>query len=239
MKPSKAFMFSSDEINKYKSDPKDWHNFVRRKESEIIFSLFPENKFKLALELGAGNGGQSIHVLKHCEKLICTDLDEKSYDWLDMAILDRQNTDNVEYKICDAQDLSQFDDNTFDLIFSSNMLEHIPDVRQCLRECKRVLKEDGVMLHTMPSRYWKFFQSFLNIASLKPLDIHGVSTNQWQEFKAFGFKSWVNLIKSLDLKVADVVGLPFYVGHGNRFIPIIKAGNSLKLSATYLYIVRK
>lgn len=238
-KPTKTFMFTSDEINAHKSSLGDWHNFVRRKEAEIVFSLFPDTKFKMALELGAGNGGQSIHILKHCEKLICTDLDEKSYDWLDTGILNRTGPENVEYKICDAQDLSQFEDNTFDLIFSSNMLEHIPDVRKCLRECKRVLKDDGVMLHTMPSRHWKFFQSVLNLVRLRPFDIHGISSNQWQEFKAFGLNVWVQLIESLGLKVTEVVGLPFYVGHGNRFIPIIKAGNSLKMSATYLYIVKK
>ena len=60
-----------------------------------------------------------------------------------------------------------------------------------------------------------------------------------KEFKAFGRNVWVKLIQSLGLKVTKVIGLPFYVGHGNRFIPIIKAGNALKLSATYLYVIKK
>lgn len=40
------------------------------------------------------------------------------------------------------------------------------------------------------------------------------------------------------LRLERAVALPFYVGHGNRYIPIIKAGNRLGLSACYLYILR-
>ena len=234
----KKFMFTTDEINSHKSDRKIWHNFVRRREAEIVFSMFPDRRFNLALELGAGDGGQSVTISQYCDKLICTEKDEKSHAWLGRTILERQIT-NVEYKLCDAQDLSQFDSNTFDLIFSSNMLEHIPDVRKCLKECRRVLRDDGVMVHTVPSRWWKLFSFGLSIVKLRPHGIHGVSASHWQECNAFGVRVWTELIESIGLNVTDIIGLPFYVGHGNQFIPIIKAGNALNISASYLYIIKK
>jgi len=39
--------------------------------------------------------------------------------------------------------------------------------------------------------------------------------------------------------VQSIVGLPFYVGHSNSFIPIIKLGNLARLPASYLYVVTK
>jgi len=136
----RKFMFTSDQIDAHKSDRKEWSNFVRRREAEIAFSIFPDTRFHLALELGAGDGGQSITISKYCDKLICTEKDENT--GLGQSILQRQMA-NVTYEFCDAQDLSRFGGSVFDLVFSSNMLEHIPDVDRCLKECRRVLKDDG------------------------------------------------------------------------------------------------
>jgi ubiquinone/menaquinone biosynthesis C-methylase UbiE len=234
----KKVLFTSEQIDRHKSNRKEWHNFVRRREAELIFSLFPDTRFHLALELGAGDGGQSITISKYCDKLICTEKDEKSYAWLGQSILRRQMV-NVKYELCDAQDLSRFSDSSFDLILSSNMLEHIPDVGRCLKECRRVLKDDGLMLHIMPSRWWKLFSSVLTMVKLKRPRIHGISANHCQEFYAFGIKVWIRKIESIGLRVTDTIGLPFYTGHKNSFIPIIKAGNALRLSASYLYVIRK
>ncbi len=234
----RSFMFTAEEIDSHKSDRKEWHEFVRRREAEIAFSVLPNRRYSLGLELGAGNGGQSVTISKYCDRLICTEKDEKSHAWLGQTILDRQLS-NVEYSLCDAQDLSRFADNTFDLVFSSNMLEHIPDVDLCLRECRRVLKSDGLMLHTMPSRWWKTFNAGLNIAKLKPPGIHGVCRSKYREFMAFGASAWTKRIEFQGLQVTETIALPFYVGHGNSFISLIKAGNALRLPASYLYIIRK
>jgi SAM-dependent methyltransferase len=234
----RKFMFTADEIDQHTSTRKEWHTFVRRREAEIAFRLFPQARFPRALELGAGDGGQSLTIANYCDKLICTDMDGQSHAWLGQTLLERKR-DNVEYALCDAQDLSRFQDESFDLIFSSNMLEHIPDVDRCLRECRRVLKDNGLMLHAMPSRWWKVFNTGLGMRKLKPPGIHGVSSSHLQEYYVFGKNVWRKRIESHGLRVSEVIGLPFYFGHGNSYIPIIKAGNALKLSASYLYVVRK
>jgi 2-polyprenyl-3-methyl-5-hydroxy-6-metoxy-1,4-benzoquinol methylase len=237
-KSMKKHMFTSDEIDTHKSDRKEWHSFVRRREAEIAFSLFPDLRFRHALELGAGDGGQSLTIAKHCDRLTCTEKDERSHAWLGQTILQRQAPD-IEYMICDAQDLSRFSDRTFDLVFSSNMLEHIPDVDRCLGECRRVLTDDGLMLHLMPSRWWKLFNLGLSVLKLRPQGTHGVSTNLWREFYVFGATVWTRRIESNGLRVQETIGMPFYVGHGNTFVQIIKAGNALGLPASFLYVIRK
>ena len=228
----KIYKFSSKEIDRYKSDANVWGSFVRRREAEIVFSLFPDRRFQHALELGAGNGVQSVTIINYCATLVSTDKYERD-DFL------QRQTPNVKYMLCDAQDLSRFSGYTFDLVFSSNMLEHIPDIDKCLCECRRVLIDNGLMLHLMPSRLWKIFNSGLGILKLRNPRVHGASTSWWREFYEFGPSVWKRKIESNGLIVQEVIGMPFYVGLGPSFIPIIKVGNALGMPSSFLYIINK
>src|SRR5438128_707229 len=46
-----------------------------------------------------------------------------------------------------------FDDNTFDLVVSFYVMEHVQNWSESLAEIKRVLKAGGTSLHIFPSRY--------------------------------------------------------------------------------------
>lgn len=54
----------------------------------------------------------------------------------------------AKYPEYDAQDLSSFEDETFDLVFSHQVLEHIPKPWIAAKEMNRVLKRGGVGIHT-------------------------------------------------------------------------------------------
>ncbi len=45
----------------------------------------------------------------------------------------------------------------FDIAFSSNVLEHIPHVREFQSEIHRVLKPGGIAVHILPSAAWRFW----------------------------------------------------------------------------------
>jgi ubiquinone/menaquinone biosynthesis C-methylase UbiE len=49
-----------------------------------------------------------------------------------------------------------FEDNYFDVVYSSHVLEHVSDELQSLREMKRVLKDDGVLILGMPTATMAF-----------------------------------------------------------------------------------
>lgn len=63
------------------------------------------------------------------------------------------------------QDLEQlsFADNEFDIVVSSEVLEHVSDYNKCFKEIHRVLKEGGVMLYYVPfySKQWKTYDKSL------------------------------------------------------------------------------
>lgn len=63
---------------------------------------------------------------------------------------------------------THFEDNSFDYILSSDVLEHIPDYLQSLKECHRVLRVGGCYIFTVPFYEHRFTierRSFINEAN--------------------------------------------------------------------------
>lgn len=59
-------------------------------------------------------------------------------------------------KTYDAERLPMAD-NSVDVVFSSNVLEHIICLNQTLQEILRVLKPDGTAVHILPTPVWRFW----------------------------------------------------------------------------------
>lgn len=140
----------------------DWlshlHGF-RRRELAIIFSRSPKKLFNEGLELGAGDGFQSTLLSDYVVKLISTDFYPD--------ILNRRNTESIEYLVCDAEKLSgRFERGQFDLIFSSNLLEHLPDLEATFAGMYHILKDEGITVHIMPSPFWKLCNAALYIPNI-------------------------------------------------------------------------
>jgi SAM-dependent methyltransferase len=221
--------FSPSEIDRAAVNDDTWATFVRGREADFIFSRFGQHKFRCALELGAGDCKQSIVLAKYCDSLVCTELDEKRFR--------PRKIPNVDYRICDAEDLSSFADSTFDLVFSSNMLEHVQHPERCLAESKRVLGPDGLVIATLPSRLWKIANTLLAPWRGKLPRIHGVSPDHLTEFIRFGRTHWEAVFRRAGFRILQTLRLPFYVGHGPHFLPLMKLGNRLRLSASTVFIL--
>ena len=79
-----------------------------------------------------------------------------------------RNRDVVYYK----GDVFPFADRSFDSVFHTEVIEHVPDYRRLLRECHRVVQPGGeIMLtvpfqarfHFIPYDYWRFTKSGLEL----------------------------------------------------------------------------
>jgi SAM-dependent methyltransferase len=129
----------------------DWNTYLhgaRRREMDIIFSRFPEKSFSRVLELGAGDGFQSRLLIRYAKHVTATELNPAHWS--------QDTPSGVEQRVCDAEDVSTaFAGQRFDLIYSSNLLEHLPDVGRSLRGMREILADDGLLIHVMPSPLWK------------------------------------------------------------------------------------
>jgi len=121
----------------------NWHHFLRLRDLRQILGEFQLDANAKVLELGAGDGVQTQALRDVFREVIATDINPSaSIDGLVLA---------------DASRLP-FVDGHFDLIFSSNVLEHVEDLDGCFSEMKRVLATDGIMIHSMPTGNWKIIQ---------------------------------------------------------------------------------
>jgi SAM-dependent methyltransferase len=121
---------------------------LRTREFDLIFGRCPPSLFDNGLELGAGDGHQSRLLSRHVRRLMSTDFAE--------APPAREPCAGVKYRRCDAEEVDEhFGAQEFDLVYSSNLLEHLPDPARALRAIHRILKDDGVAVHVVPNSFWK------------------------------------------------------------------------------------
>lgn len=116
-------------------------NLIREQElnaMEIWLQPLTKCSAKL-LEIGGGNG-----LLAKC-------LVDMGFDVVSIDPEPRQKS-YFPVRRGDCRHL-EFDNESFDIIFSSNVLEHVVDLPIGLREMKRVLKPGGIMIHTMPTPF--------------------------------------------------------------------------------------
>jgi ubiquinone/menaquinone biosynthesis C-methylase UbiE len=96
----------------------------------------------------------------------------------------RLEIDNVKLIPCSAEQLP-FEDSSMDMVFSSHVLEHIPNQKKALEEIYRVLKPGGLHVCIVPVRFEKLyafisFYSYLTKATLiRVKKIFSKDRNSW------------------------------------------------------------
>ena len=124
----------------------NWHHFLRLRDLRQILTEVPLDGVKRVLEIGAGDGVQTASLREIFPEVVPMDIaPSRVIDGLVVA---------------DVSNLP-FGDDYFDLVFSSNVLEHVESLDDSLNEMKRVLVSDGMMIHSMPTATWKFLQIVL------------------------------------------------------------------------------
>lgn len=109
---------------------------------------------KRILEVGAGLGLLSIHLKQQGYDVTALEPGSGGFDFnatTGKLIRDQIGVQNLPVWDCPAEDLSPDAHGYFDVIFSSNVLEHIPDMELALAAMLSVLKPDGIMIHTCPN----------------------------------------------------------------------------------------
>ncbi len=102
----------------------------------------------LVLDAGAGTGERTLAILAHSQpgKIIALDASDGMLEVARSKIKDAR----VEFKQGDLSHLP-FEDNTFDLVSCSWVIEIMDDPRAAVRELLRVIKPDGIVLYAFCS----------------------------------------------------------------------------------------
>ncbi len=122
------------------------HRWVTRALSSLAAGLpGTQSTFGQALHVGTGEGDYDPIVRRHAERLVACDIsrgDVRFASHLNQGL-------GVGYTVADACRLP-FPDDSFDLVVSVDVIEHVPDSRAMAAELARVLKPGGRALLTCP-----------------------------------------------------------------------------------------
>jgi len=119
-------------------------NMLRKAEIDRIATFF-EPKARI-LEIGAGTGEQALELKRRGFDVTAIEIADSNY------ALDRQ------FPIVDYDGkYIPLPDASVDIVFSSNVLEHVPDLSQMHAEIRRVLKPSGYCIHVLPTHSWRFW----------------------------------------------------------------------------------
>jgi SAM-dependent methyltransferase len=126
-------------------------HFVRQHEIAFLSRYFTPGA--RILEVGAGTGFQAKALSELGLEVVAIDLPASNYRT-------GRVFDVLEY---DGRRIP-FSDESFDVVFSSNVLEHVFDLTGLLAEMRRVLRPGGYCVHAMPTPTWRLWSALSGVA---------------------------------------------------------------------------
>ncbi len=137
----------------------------------IDYNLLGVQDGERILDVGCGHGRHSWEAYKRNGCLICAlDIEEESLikTRYVLRLMDEQANSKRNWLVIrgDAVNLP-FKDAFFDKIICSEVLEHLSDDQQGVREMVRVLKDDGILAVSVPTYltetvYWRISKDYYN-----------------------------------------------------------------------------
>ena len=169
------------------------------KKTPFVSDIF-RNRVKTALELASIKDSSVVldvgcadgYVLK---KTLEINASCKCYG-VDVLEKNLREIPNCDIRVSDARNLP-FADKFFDIVFVLDMLEHVKDFEQIIKEIKRVLKPNGVAILSGPTETWFYkFCRFLWLRKFSMDEFHLYNIYEIEKkFPPNGFE----LIKTVSL----------------------------------------
>ena len=155
--------------------------------------LSQDTKDKLVLDLGCGEGGMAHYVHNACLIIGC----DISLEALKSAnrIL---GSSNKQFMTLDIQRLS-FRNDTFDIAFAIEVLEHILDLKKALKEIYRVLKKKGQFILSSPNK------DSLHLRINRALGYQDFRCS-FDHIREYTYEEMCNLLEMTRFKIAETKG---------------------------------
>jgi ubiquinone/menaquinone biosynthesis C-methylase UbiE len=193
------FSWTFDSLNGYE----DYQDKYRM---HAVISAVKKRKPTSILDNGCGSALMSRELAGSGHSVVGLDISNE--------LLKRvATTANLQLVVGDSENLP-FDNSVFDCVICSEVLEHIKDNQPAIKEIRRVMKEDGFAVISVPN--WDCFDSLegnfgivtiavsmvnyvLDILKLKPIYPYGVNPHFHKMFPW----QWKRLFESSGLEVIE------------------------------------
>jgi SAM-dependent methyltransferase len=120
---------------------------IRHCELQIVLDeLHPRIAGRDLLEIGSGSRAQLLELKNVCRSVTGVEVSEQP--GLEEMAADMHLYDGTHLP---------FADKSFDVVYSSNVLEHVLQPEALAVEMRRVLRDGGIAVHVLPSHTWRFW----------------------------------------------------------------------------------
>lgn len=165
-----------------------WINHIRTREIEILLEKLPLLGGDL-LEIGGGSGQQALLLAKRGLRVVSLDVPSSGYR--EQRVFDVLDYDGVHIPFPDA---------SFDLLFSSNVLEHVIELDRLEAEMLRVLRDNGRAIHIVPSHRWRLWTWLTHYPGVLALIWRRARRGSWREVLPGGHEmrtggDWVSVLR--------------------------------------------
>jgi 2-polyprenyl-3-methyl-5-hydroxy-6-metoxy-1,4-benzoquinol methylase len=140
------------------------NNSETNKRIKVIFDIFlhkNELKNKKFLEVGCGLGYFSNKASKLGAKVTGIDIGPN------LVKINKKLTPSGTFIVSSASNLP-FKDETFDVVLSTEVIEHVDNQKRAIKEISRVLKKGGILVITTPNKIFKPLFDFLSFINIRP-----------------------------------------------------------------------
>lgn len=133
--------------------PADFGQEILKRRARITASVVTL-KDKYILDFGCGNGAQTLELARHGCRIVACDIDATDLGVL-LNFAAANNLDSVKAVLYDGTRLP-LADAQFDVLVSYAVLEHVKSEATALAEMRRVLKNSGELIISVPNKWWVF-----------------------------------------------------------------------------------
>lgn len=222
----------AQEATQKASETQPWPYYfkISAQELRLLFDFLNVGKVERMLEIGCGNAFGSVLFSDKANKIVATDLPNYNLATHTIGLnyaarlIQSLNISNIFLLACQGEELP-FADESFDLIFSSCVLEHVNNKKKVINEMKRVLKKNGVViaivpnfmerlyapLHFYPYLFQRSIIYFLKLLGFSITNNNTVVANK----EANRLNSPLPLTKRVKKFLKDYPNFPFCEPHGN------------------------
>jgi ubiquinone/menaquinone biosynthesis C-methylase UbiE len=168
---------SKDKIEKYQQ-------IIRDEEWKWLEQEIPKHSTFLDVGCGAGYAMQKAQEKLNC---VCSGIDaDPGAHGVGRFLKDMVRP--VEIKQGYAENIP-FADQSFQVVFSSHVLEHVNDESKSLQEMKRVLKNDGVLIIGMPTASMAMINLFSSLIFTTHIKVYELLRHLFTKESIYYFKN--------------------------------------------------
>ena len=125
---------------------------------------------------------------------------------------------NIRMDICDIH----YPDNTFDIIYCSHVLEHVPDDRKAMSEFQRVLKPDGWAVLLVPITVKQTVEDLTITDPKERLRLFG----QEDHVRRYG-PDYLGRLEAVGLRVSRISSVDLLSGSEAEYMGITEAAGEI------------